>query len=349
MERTRTWLSKRSSRPGSDSSRAAVHHGVRRQHRSRPGARWARLRVRLGPLNHASIIDGCRLRARTRSRPASLAVSVERACRDHGGAALVRGHRVVLQHGWRRPRPPVPPRHVRPTPCGSGRQRSPALGVFGPQGAGRCRKPASFQTTRRHPRQSGRRPGRVRGGSTGLRELLWNRARSFVFSTAPSPLLAELARFHVQRPCSPTSQRLVLHQRAAALRASLAEHNLQPVPAPSDPSCRVMIGDELALSASSRARRAGHPCPGNSTADGSRGYLSRPPDRQGELVRGRRPASWRQQSPAPRHEPKRSATRPASARHAIVVLGTGTGVGKTWVTQSTHRGAPTRAAHERSL
>ena len=120
-----------------------------------------------------------------------------------------------------------------------------AVGVFGPKGAGRCREadvvPDVLVGT------LGKAVG-VQGafvaGSKGLRELLWNRARSFVFSTAPSPLFAELARFHVQRAMLADEPRLVLQKRAAALRANLEERSLQTVSGSFGPIVPVMIGDE---------------------------------------------------------------------------------------------------------
>ena len=94
-----------------------------------------------------------------------------------------------------------------------------ALGVFGPEGSGRCRDagitPDVLVGT------LGKAVG-VQGafvaGSARLRELLWNRARSFVFSTAPSPLLAEVARFHVE------------HTRAADGARETSEPSLRRAP-----------------------------------------------------------------------------------------------------------------------
>jgi 7-keto-8-aminopelargonate synthetase-like enzyme len=81
-------------------------------------------------------------------------------------------------------------------------------------------------------------------GQGWLRELLWNRARSFVFSTAPSPVLAELARFHVQRTRGADELRAILERRASELRAALAARGFASMPGSFGPIVPVLIGDE---------------------------------------------------------------------------------------------------------
>ncbi|HVR18506.1 MAG TPA: aminotransferase class I/II-fold pyridoxal phosphate-dependent enzyme, partial [Polyangiaceae bacterium] len=198
-------------------------------------------------LNHASIIDGCRLsRARVEVVPHLSLSAVERSLVEHSGAAL----RCVVTESYFSMDGDGPDLRSLRSLCdrhGAALvvDEAHALGVFGPQGAGRCLEagvvPDAVIGT------LGKAVG-VHGafvaGSKGLRELLWNRARSFVFSTAPSPLLAELARFHVQRAMVADEERLVLHQRAAALRASLDERGLRTVAGSFGPIVPVMIGDE---------------------------------------------------------------------------------------------------------
>jgi 8-amino-7-oxononanoate synthase len=95
-------------------------------------------------------------------------------------------------------------------------------------------------------------------GSEQLRTLLWNRARSFVFSTAPSPRLAELAAFHVQRTRLDDAGRERLHRLTAELRASLRVAKV-PVMTESDaPILPVLLGsNERALAVSGALQAAG--------------------------------------------------------------------------------------------
>src|SRR3954464_9470229 len=57
--------------------------------------------------------------------------------------------------------------------------------------------------------------------STGLRQLLWNRARSFVFSTATSPMLSQITLFHVQRVKAEEHLRTLLRANIASLELAL--------------------------------------------------------------------------------------------------------------------------------
>jgi 8-amino-7-oxononanoate synthase len=97
-----------------------------------------------------------------------------------------------------------------------------ALGVFGPEGGGLCRA-------------AGVRPdvligtlgkavgaqGAFVAGSAPLLDYVWNRARSFVFSTAMSPVLAELALAQVQRARADDAGRARLQTRASKVREFL--------------------------------------------------------------------------------------------------------------------------------
>jgi 8-amino-7-oxononanoate synthase len=121
-----------------------------------------------------------------------------------------------------------------------------ALGVFGPEGAGRCREvdviPDALVGT------LGKAVG-VQGafvaGSAKLRELLWNRARSFVFSTAPSPLLTEAARFHVERTRAADEERVALARYCSRLRTALRDRGVDSVEGSFGHIVPVLVGDEL--------------------------------------------------------------------------------------------------------
>ncbi|HEY3493423.1 MAG TPA: aminotransferase class I/II-fold pyridoxal phosphate-dependent enzyme, partial [Polyangiaceae bacterium] len=79
-------------------------------------------------------------------------------------------------------------------------------------------------------------------GSERLRTLLWNRARSFVFSTATSPLLAERALFHVERTRAADDRRRKLEADAGDLRGRLTAQGIRVLPGSFGPIVPVLIG-----------------------------------------------------------------------------------------------------------
>jgi 8-amino-7-oxononanoate synthase len=212
-------------------------------------------------LNHASIIDGCRLArgevlvtphldlaavdgalSAARSTPARWVVCESYFSMDGDGPnlpalrALCDRHRAFLV---------VDEAH--------------ALGVFGPAGAGRCA-------------ERGVRPDVLIGGlgkavgsqggfvagSAALRTFLWNRARTFVFSTAPSPLLCVDTLRQVRAARAADRQREGLLANAAALRAKLTERGLSIAPGSFGPIIALVLGEPeraLRVAAALRARR----------------------------------------------------------------------------------------------
>lgn len=195
-------------------------------------------------LNHASIVDGCRLgRARVEVAPHLDPTMVASALRgssegpkwvvvescfsmDGDTPDLVELRRICDQEG-----------------AGLIVDEAHALGVFGPMGAGRCRElgvvPDAFVGT------LGKAVG-VQGafvaGSNALRTLLWNRARPFVFSTAPSPALAARALFHVQRAHAADRERERLHHLSQTLRASLRHAGVDLESRAAGPIAPVIVG-----------------------------------------------------------------------------------------------------------
>jgi 8-amino-7-oxononanoate synthase len=85
-------------------------------------------------------------------------------------------------------------------------------------------------------------------GSARLTSLLWNRARSFVFSTAPSPSLAALATFHVQRARADDAGRARLHRTTRELRAALVAVKVRAMSTTDAPIIPILVGsNERAL------------------------------------------------------------------------------------------------------
>ena len=197
-------------------------------------------------LNHASLVDGCRL-----SR-ATVAIS------DHNDLDAIAYH---LTHA-----PPSKARWVVVESYYSMDGDSPdlprlrelcdkhdahlyvdeahALGVFGPTGSGLARAngvvPDVLVGT------LGKAVG-VAGafvaGSDALRRWLWNRARSFVFSTGVSPLLTELLLRQVHATRDASEARSRLRHNVESLRAALLGHGLELPPANHGPILPLLIGD----------------------------------------------------------------------------------------------------------
>jgi 8-amino-7-oxononanoate synthase len=198
-------------------------------------------------LNHASIIDGCRLsRARVEVVQHLSVEHVERCLAEHSRAIA----RVVVSESYFSMDGDGPDLRALRTLCDRHDaalvvDEAHALGVFGPEGGGRCREagvvPDALVGT------LGKAVG-VQGafvaGSSKLRQLLWNRARSFVFSTAPSPRLAETSRFHVERVRTADVERAALARHSSRLRGALREHGIETGATSVGPIVPVLVGDE---------------------------------------------------------------------------------------------------------
>lgn len=142
-----------------------------------------------------------------------------------------------------------------------------ALGVYGPQGGGRCLElgvaPEVLIGTL--GKAVGAQGAFVAGTET-LRTWLWNRARSFVFSTAPSPLLTRLAALAVERVRGADDRRARLHELCAEVRTRLEERRV-PIAPSEGPILPVLVGDNA------RAVRAAE----HLAAKGFRAQAIRPP------------------------------------------------------------------------
>ncbi|MFO0586296.1 MAG: 8-amino-7-oxononanoate synthase [Polyangiaceae bacterium] len=97
-----------------------------------------------------------------------------------------------------------------------------ALGVFGPRGRGLCAeagvRPDVFVGT--FGKALGLQGAFVAGSET-LRRYLWNRARSFVFSTGISPALSACLLRNIRRAIADDASRERLHRIAARLREAM--------------------------------------------------------------------------------------------------------------------------------
>lgn len=211
-------------------------------------------------LNHASLIDGCRLaRARLVVTPHLELDPVERALRERyvGSTALVVVESLFSMDG---DSPDLPALRALCDRYGAWLvvDEAHALGVFGPQGAGLAAA-------------TGVRPdvlvgglgkavgaqGGFAAGSAELRTWLWNRSRPFVFSTAMSPLLCRATLEQVRATRTADELRGALRQKSLALRGALQARNISVLRS-EGPIVPVLLGsNERALTAMALLREGG--------------------------------------------------------------------------------------------
>jgi 8-amino-7-oxononanoate synthase len=175
-------------------------------------------------LNHASIIDGCRLsRARVEVTPHLDLAAIARALETP-----VPGRRWVVTESYFSMDADSPDLSTLAELCREHGaflivDEAHALGVFGPTGAGLARargvQPDVLVGT------LGKAVG-VQGafvaGSNELADLLWTRARSFVFTTAPSPALVDLTLNSVRAVIGDDEARRALARHVQTLEAHLS-------------------------------------------------------------------------------------------------------------------------------
>lgn len=134
-----------------------------------------------------------------------------------------------------------------------------AVGVFGPAGAGRCAEVGVRADIL--VGALGKAVGSHGGfvcGSNALRTFLWNKARSFVFSTAPSPHHAGLGRQQLAAVRAGDGLRTRLAASSAELRARLVAAGLPLAPGSFGPIVSLVLGDnERVLAVATRLRAAG--------------------------------------------------------------------------------------------
>lgn len=199
-------------------------------------------------LNHASLIDGCRLaRATThvfRHRDTTHLRELLEAHRGASRRALVITDALFSMDGDR-----ADLRGLRAL-CDEYDawlfvDEAHSVGVFGANGAGLC-SAAGVQ-----PDVLVGTLGKAFGvmgafvaGSAELREVLIHRARSFVFSTGVSPLVVEAVTLMVPRLRAAHDRRERLQESSARIRAGLAETSLSIMDSSESAILPVLVGDE---------------------------------------------------------------------------------------------------------
>ena len=176
-------------------------------------------------LNHASLIDGCRLsRARVVVVPHRSVAAVRAAL---GDARRARRRWVVTESLFSMDGDVADLAGLRDA-CDDHDaalyvDEAHALGVVGPEGRGHCAAagvvPDVLVGTMGKALAA---QGAFVAGSQALNQWLWNCARSFVFSTGLSPLLAHLARDAVHAVRKDDAARARVTSAATELRAALA-------------------------------------------------------------------------------------------------------------------------------
>jgi 8-amino-7-oxononanoate synthase len=174
--------------------------------------------------NHASIIDGARLsRAHVEVVPHLEPTAVERALSSHPG-----GHRWVVTEGYFSMDADSPDFPALREICDASDaalivDEAHSIGVLGPNGRGVAAQqgvvPDALVGTFGKALGAG---GAFVAGSSLLVDWLWNRARSFVFSTGLSPLVAQCALRGIQTAQARPELRTRTAQVAQTLRAELA-------------------------------------------------------------------------------------------------------------------------------
>jgi biotin synthase len=127
-----------------------------------------------------------------------------------------------------------------------------ATGLFGPEGAGRVAEAIAASPALAHALAARLHPcgkalgasGAMVAGSRRLIELLINRARSFVFSTAPAPLLAVHIAAAVELIRRRPQPRQHVRGLARTLRAALRAKGWQPLGDEESPIVPLPLGNE---------------------------------------------------------------------------------------------------------
>jgi 8-amino-7-oxononanoate synthase len=181
--------------------------------------------------NHASLIDGIRLtRAATVVYGHQDLHAVEAALRaPRSGRAIVVTESVFSMDGDVTPLAELADladRHGAVLVV----DEAHATGLYGAGGAGRVEETGLRERVLATVHTGGKSLGSGGAwvaGSRALCDVLVNRARSFIFSTAPLPALAAALEAAIEITQAEPQRRLEVHRKAALLRRSLAEHGVR--------------------------------------------------------------------------------------------------------------------------
>ncbi len=209
-------------------------------------------------LNHASIIDGCRLsRARLEVVPHLDLDAVARAL-----ASATERRRWVVTESYFSMDGDTPDLEGLRRVCDEHGaalivDEAHALGVFGPAGRGLCAaRGVEADVLVGTLGKAFGVAGAFVAGSRSLVAWLWNRARSFVFSTGVSPLVASAALDALPILMRDEERRERLHRNVSQLRLGLRALGLSPLG--HGPIVPVVLGDsERALDVAAALRAAG--------------------------------------------------------------------------------------------
>lgn len=177
-------------------------------------------------LNHASIIDGCRLsRSRVEVFPHLDLGALERALVR---ASSARDRWVVTESYFSMDGDSPDLARLRAVcdehDAGLILDEAHAIGVFGPEGRGLAAEAGVHADVLIGTLgKSFGLHGAFVGGGALLRTVLWNRARSLVFSTAGSPLVLSLVPDRVRQVAEADGLRLQLAMRSESLRRALSK------------------------------------------------------------------------------------------------------------------------------
>jgi 8-amino-7-oxononanoate synthase len=181
-------------------------------------------------LNHASIVDGARLsRAKTVVVPHLDLAAVKEAL-----SAPRTGRALVVTESYFSMDADAPDLHGLRQVCDDHGaalivDEAHALGVLGPEGRGLCRKagvtPDALMGTFGKSFGAG---GAFVAGCPSLITWLWNRARSFVFSTGLSPAVAAAAKAGIEASQLEPERRTRVLAAAEELRSGLRDLGVEP-------------------------------------------------------------------------------------------------------------------------